>query len=175
MAFNQQGLSKVFSQSRDISDGYVYKTADEFNTVTAAGYFDAAGTARGFDLSGALIWVHGPDRVYLLTLDGEGNPDTSIMSGHGWQDFADSTTATTPITVDVGGGTVQLTNDNGGTLTDGNTTVNATTTMLGTNDIWSTGINGFSPTQEPAQRKMTTMFYEFIWALPLALCPCRNL
>lgn len=60
----------------------------------------------------------------------------------GWQDFADAATQTTPIVQsNVAGGTVQLTTDNNGTLTDGNTTVNADHTLRGVNDIWNTTSN----------------------------------
>lgn len=61
----------------------------------------------------------------------------------GWQDFADSTT-TEPnplVQSNVSGGEVLLTNDNSGTLTDGNTTLNAETTVEGINDMWDTTSN----------------------------------
>ena len=62
----------------------------------------------------------------------------------GWQDFADTTTQSTPIAQTlVNGGEVQLTNNNGDTLTDGNTSVNAETTAKGVNDLWSTQSNTF--------------------------------
>ena len=38
----------------------------------------------------------------------------------------------------VNGGVLQLTCDNGGTLTDGNTNFNSNTTMEGVTDIWNT-------------------------------------
>jgi len=58
----------------------------------------------------------------------------------GWQDFADAnTTEASPLVQsNVSGGEVILTNDNNGTLTDGNTNVNAETTVQGLNDMWST-------------------------------------
>lgn len=60
----------------------------------------------------------------------------------GWQDFADLTTQATPIEqISVDGGQVQLTTDNAGTLTDGNTTQNSETTLGGVNDIWNTSSN----------------------------------
>lgn len=60
----------------------------------------------------------------------------------GWQDFADDATTVSPIVQsNVNGGEVKLTNNNQDTLTDGNTTVNAETTIEGLNDIWSTVSN----------------------------------
>lgn len=60
----------------------------------------------------------------------------------GWQDFADATTDSSPLTVtDASGGEIQLTCDNGGTLTDGNTNFNANTTMEGVIDMWNTTSN----------------------------------
>lgn len=61
----------------------------------------------------------------------------------GWQDFADSNTseANPLVQSNVSGGEVLLTNDNNGTLTDGNTTQNAETTVEGLNDMWSTTSN----------------------------------
>ena len=61
----------------------------------------------------------------------------------GWQDFADSTTteANPLVQSNVSGGEVLLTNDNNGTLTDGNTTFNAETTVEGLNDMWNTTSN----------------------------------
>ena len=61
----------------------------------------------------------------------------------GWQDFADSNTseANPIVQSNVSGGEVLLTNDNNGTLTDGNTTQNAETTVEGLNDMWSTTSN----------------------------------
>ena len=61
----------------------------------------------------------------------------------GWQDFADSNTseASPLVQSNVSGGEVNLTNNNGGTLTDGNTNVNAETTVKGLNDLWSTVSN----------------------------------
>ena len=61
----------------------------------------------------------------------------------GWQDFADSNTseASPLVQSNVSGGEVHLTNNNNGTLTDGNTNVNAETTIKGLNDLWSTTSN----------------------------------
>lgn len=61
----------------------------------------------------------------------------------GWQDFADSNTSeSNPISqTNSGGGKILLTNNNQGTLTDGNTTYNAETTVKGVNDLWSTTSN----------------------------------
>jgi len=58
----------------------------------------------------------------------------------GWQDFADSNTseANPLVQSNVSGGEVHLTNNNSGTLTDGNTNVNSETTVEGLNDLWST-------------------------------------
>ena len=72
------------------------------------------------------------------------NSSDNSRSIAGWQDFADSETATTPLLLNSGGGTVQLTNDNNGILTDGNTNINANTTMRGVTDIWRTTDNVFS-------------------------------
>lgn len=62
----------------------------------------------------------------------------------GFQDFADSLTATSPIVTNTGGGSIQLTNDNNGILTDGNTNYNENTTLRGVTDIWRTTDNVFS-------------------------------
>lgn len=61
----------------------------------------------------------------------------------GWQDFADSNTSeASPLQqTNVNGGEVQLTNNNNDTLTDGNTNLNAETTVNGVNDLWSTSSN----------------------------------
>ena len=60
----------------------------------------------------------------------------------GWQDYSDTTTATTPLQItSATGGTVQLTNDASGVLTDGNTSVNATTTVSGINDLYNSSNN----------------------------------
>ena len=63
----------------------------------------------------------------------------------GWQDFADSKTSEQNQIVkpDINGGRVQLTNNNNDTLTDGNTNVNAETTVEGLNDTWDTTTNTF--------------------------------
>lgn len=69
-------------------------------------------------------------------------PSDVVRIAQGWQDFADAATQVTPIEQTVTtGGSVQLTTDNNGTLTDGNTTVNSNTTMLGVNDIWNSTSN----------------------------------
>ena len=66
----------------------------------------------------------------------------SLASNAGWQDFADLTTQTTPLQVtSVSGGSLQLTCDNEGVLTDGNTNYNENTTMDDVKDIWSTTSN----------------------------------
>ena len=60
----------------------------------------------------------------------------------GWQDYSDTTTATTPLQItSATGGTIQLTNDASGVLTDGNTSVNATTTVSGVNDLYNSSNN----------------------------------
>ena len=60
----------------------------------------------------------------------------------GWQDFADSATSITPIEqTEIGGGEIILTNDNGGTLTDGNTNLNDDTTLEGVTDTWDSASN----------------------------------
>ena len=61
----------------------------------------------------------------------------------GWQDFADSNTseATPLVQPNISGGDVKLTNNNNDTLTDGNTNVNAETTVVGLNDLWDTTSN----------------------------------
>ena len=63
----------------------------------------------------------------------------------GWQDFADSNTSEQNplIQANINGGRVQLTNNNNDTLTDGNTNVNAETTVEGLNDTWDTTTNTF--------------------------------
>ena len=60
----------------------------------------------------------------------------------GWQDFADTTTATTPLQItSATGGTIQLTNDASGVLTDGNTNVNASSTVSGVSDLYNSSNN----------------------------------
>ena len=61
----------------------------------------------------------------------------------GWQDFADSNTseANPLVQSNISGGDVKLTNNNNDTLTDGNTNVNAETTVEGLNDLWNTTSN----------------------------------
>ena len=63
----------------------------------------------------------------------------------GWQDYADSATseASPIIQSNILGGEVQLTNNNNDTATDGNTNVNANTTVEGVNDLWDTSTNTF--------------------------------
>ena len=61
---------------------------------------------------------------------------------HGFQDFADSITASSPIQqTNIEGGTIDLTNDAGGVLTDGNTNVNSSTTLKGDTDTWNSNSN----------------------------------
>ena len=56
----------------------------------------------------------------------------------GFQDFADTTTTSTPLQItSATGGVIQVTNDASGQLTDGNTNVNATTTVQGVNDLYN--------------------------------------
>ena len=60
----------------------------------------------------------------------------------GWQDYADTATATTPLQITSAiGGTIQLTNNASGVLTDGNTSVNAITTVSGVNDLYNSSNN----------------------------------
>ena len=74
--------------------------------------------------------------------DNEVDIDLMADSVQGWQDFADLTTQSTPLSQSlVEGGVIQLTTDNAGTLTDGNTTVNSEHTLKGLNDIWNTTSN----------------------------------
>ena len=62
----------------------------------------------------------------------------------GFQDFADTTTAATPLAItSPTGGTIQVTNDSSGVLTDGNTNVNATTTVQGITDLYNSSNNFF--------------------------------
>lgn len=63
----------------------------------------------------------------------------------GWQDFADSNTseANPLVQSNISGGEVQITNNNNDTATDGNTNVNAETTIKGVNDLWDTSTNTF--------------------------------
>ena len=69
--------------------------------------------------------------------------DTSTFIG--WQDFADSNTSESlPLLQStVSGGEVHLTNNNNDTLTDGNTSVNAETSVTDLNDLWNTTANTF--------------------------------
>ena len=62
----------------------------------------------------------------------------------GFQDFSDTATATTPLQItSATGGTIQLTNNASGVLTDGNTNVNATTSVSGLNDMYNSSNNFF--------------------------------
>ena len=56
----------------------------------------------------------------------------------GRQNFADTTTATTPLQITaLAGGEVKLTNDASGNLTDGTSITNANSTIEGLNDLWN--------------------------------------
>ena len=84
------------------------------------------------------------DNTEVSSSSSDNNVEIELMTGYvqGWQDFADLTTQSTPIEqVSVDGASVQLTTDNAGTLTDGNTTLNSLTTLTGINDIWNTTSN----------------------------------
>jgi hypothetical protein len=60
----------------------------------------------------------------------------------GWQDFADTTTSVAPLQItSATGGTIQLTNDSSGILTDGNTNVNANSTVSGVSDLYNSSNN----------------------------------
>ena len=63
-----------------------------------------------------------------------------IGARFGWQDFADRGLVLPEVT-DVAGGTAILTNDASGTLTDGNSNVNAATTLPGVTDLWNSSTN----------------------------------
>ena len=65
------------------------------------------------------------------------------FSFFGWQDFADQGIVLPTIPA-IDGGTVQLTNDASGTLTDGNTNVNGATTLRGVTDLWNSTNNCFN-------------------------------
>ena len=81
-------------------------------------------------------------KVSSSNSDNEVDIDLMADSVQGWQDFADLTTQSTPLSQPlVEGGAIQLTTDNAGTLTDGNTTVNSEHTLKGLNDIWNTTSN----------------------------------
>jgi hypothetical protein len=89
------------------------------------------------------VIVYDTDRKVHLFRNGDQwvSSDATELT-QGWQDFADLTTQATPIEqTSVDGGQVQLTTDNAGTLTDGNTTQNSETTLGGVNDIWNTSSN----------------------------------
>lgn len=56
----------------------------------------------------------------------------------GRQNFADTATATTPLEItSITGGSVKLTNNASGTLTDGTTITNSASTIEGLNDLWN--------------------------------------
>ena len=83
-----------------------------------------------------------PNRGVSASSENESQQEEITQLVQGWQDFADSTTQSTPIEQPlIDGGSVQLTTDNAGTLTDGNTTQNSAHTLKGINDIWSTESN----------------------------------
>ena len=89
------------------------------------------------------VIIYDTDRKVHLFRNGDQwvSSDATELT-QGWQDFADLTTQATPIEqTSVDGGQVQLTTDNAGTLTDGNTTQNSETTLGGVNDIWNTSSN----------------------------------
>ena len=89
------------------------------------------------------VIIYDTDRKVHLFRNGDQwvSSDATELT-QGWQDFADLTTQATPIEqISVDGGQVQLTTDNAGTLTDGNTTQNSETTLGGVNDIWNTSSN----------------------------------
>ena len=88
---------------------------------------------------GNLSWTNKQDFKKYLEQEGFYASDEMI----GWQDFADNNTSELNpiIQSSVNGGEVQLTNNNNDTLTDGNTSVNAETTVRGLNDLWSTSSN----------------------------------
>ena len=84
------------------------------------------------------------DNTEVSSSNSDNKVEIELMAGsvQGWQDFADLTTQSTPIEqTSVDGASVQLTTDNAGTLTDGNTTSNYLTTLSGVNDIWNTTSN----------------------------------
>ena len=89
------------------------------------------------------VIVYDTDRKVHLFRNGDqwvSSDATEVTQG--WQDFADLTTQTTPLEqTSIDGGQVQLTTDNAGTLTDGNTTQNSATTLSGVNDTWDTESN----------------------------------
>jgi len=84
-------------------------------------------------------------REVVLDENGALKVSTSGEMLIGWQDFADSNTseASPIVQATVNGGESHLTNNNGGTLTDGNTSINAETTVKGLNDLWNTTSNTF--------------------------------
>ena len=56
----------------------------------------------------------------------------------GRQNFADTATSTTPLQItSLSGGSVKLTNNASGTLTDGTTATNSNSTIEGLNDLWN--------------------------------------
>jgi len=95
----------------------------------------------------SIIVTSDTDEIYLVGQDKKPYPitadDTSKIIG--WQDYADSNTSElNPIVQPIiTGGEVQITNNNNDTATDGNTNVNAETTVEGLNDLWNTSTNTF--------------------------------
>ena len=60
----------------------------------------------------------------------------------GRQNFADTATATTPLVISsLTGGSVKLTNNASGTLTDGTTITNSNSTIEGLGDLWNSTAN----------------------------------
>ena len=83
-----------------------------------------------------------PSRGVSTSSENEAEQEEITQLVQGWQDFSDLTTQSTPIEqTSIDGGNVQLTTDNEGTLTDGNTTQNSAHTLKGVNDIWNTTSN----------------------------------
>ena len=92
-------------------------------------------------LPGTLIYMPDEQKVAVST---QGTCEWDLIGSGGgagrvgWQDFADGTTATTPLEITgLTGGSVILTNDTSGSFTDGNVHDNSTTTPEGITDIWS--------------------------------------
>lgn len=89
------------------------------------------------------LYIYGEDRKPINV----GPADIGLISSSilGWQDYADSNTSQlNPISqLNISGGEVQITNNNNDTATDGNTNVNAETTVRGLNDLWNTSTNTF--------------------------------
>lgn len=80
-----------------------------------------------------------------LPIEVSANPEEIGKELIGWQDFADSNTseANPLVQSNISGGEVQITNNNNDNATDGNTNVNAETTVKGLNDLWDTSTNTF--------------------------------